>query len=153
MEKQIVSAVFLNRGMAVSSLTDSSEYAGGDAAALSQQYSDRGADVLLVFDQSDTDEEHDNSLTLMRRMARITDIPMWGAGNVKRVEDVKKILYAGCMKAVLNASRASNLDMLEEVSARFGREKIAASVQAIREQETAERMQRRSRRRHGIEAR
>ena len=35
----------------------------------------------------------------------------------------------------------------------FGREKIAASVQAIREQETAERMQRRSRRRHGIEAR
>ncbi len=35
----------------------------------------------------------------------------------------------------------------------FGREKIAARVQAIREQETAERMQRRSRRRHGIEAR
>ena len=31
MEKQIVSAVFLNRGMAVSSLTDSSVYAGGDA--------------------------------------------------------------------------------------------------------------------------
>ena len=35
----------------------------------------------------------------------------------------------------------------------FGREKIAARVQAIREQETAEQMQRRSRRRHGIEAR
>lgn len=35
----------------------------------------------------------------------------------------------------------------------FGREKIAARVQAIREQETAERMQRRSRRRHEIEVR
>ena len=35
----------------------------------------------------------------------------------------------------------------------FGREKIAASVQAIRKQETAERQRRRSRRRHGIEAR
>ena len=35
----------------------------------------------------------------------------------------------------------------------YGREKIAARVQAIREQETAERMQRRSRRKHGIEAR
>ena len=35
----------------------------------------------------------------------------------------------------------------------FGREKIAARVQAIREQETAERMQRRSRRKPGIEAR
>ena len=35
----------------------------------------------------------------------------------------------------------------------FGREKIAARVQAIREQETAERMHNRSRRKHGIEAR
>lgn len=35
----------------------------------------------------------------------------------------------------------------------FGREKIAAKVQAIREQENAERMQRRSRRRHEIEVR
>ena len=35
----------------------------------------------------------------------------------------------------------------------FGREKIAASVQAIRDQENVERMQRRSRRRHEIEAR
>ena len=135
MEKQIVSAVFLNRGMAVSSLTDSSEYAGGDPVMLAQQYSDRGADILLVFDQSKTDEEHDSSLTLMRRMARITDIPMWGAGNVKRVEDVKKILYAGCMKAVLNASCASNLDMLEEVSSRFGRDKIAVCIAPGRDKE------------------
>ena len=35
----------------------------------------------------------------------------------------------------------------------YGREKIAASVQAIRDQENVERMQRRSRRRHEIEAR
>ena len=128
MEKKLVSAVFLNRGRAVSSLTDSSEYASGDAALLAQLYSDRGADVLLVFDQSEGDEEHDDSLTVMRRMARITDIPMWGAGNVKRVEDVKKILYAGCRKAVLNASKPSNLEMLREVSERFGREKIAVCM-------------------------
>lgn len=35
----------------------------------------------------------------------------------------------------------------------FGREKITAWVQVIREHETAERMQHRSQRRHGIEAR
>ena len=35
----------------------------------------------------------------------------------------------------------------------FGREMIAARVQAIREQENAERMQRRTRRRHEIEVR
>ena len=128
MEKMIASAVFLSRGRAVTSHTDDSEYAGGDAAALARQYSDHGADVILVFDLSDGDQEHDSSLTLMRRMARISDIPMWGAGNIGRAEDVKKILYAGCRKAVLNASKRSNLEMLEEVSKRFGREKIAVCM-------------------------
>ncbi len=125
MEKMLVSALFLHQGKAVSSLSNSSAYATGDSVELAQLYSDRGADLLLVFDQSDTDEEHDASLTLMRRMARVADAPMWGAGNIRRVEDVKKILYAGCRKAVLNASLESNLALLEEVSSRFGREKIA----------------------------
>ena len=128
MEKMIASAIFLNGGKAVSSLSDSSVFADCDPDQLAQLYSDHGADVLLVFDQSDGDEEHDRSLTLMRRMARITDIPMWGAGNIRRVEDVKKILYAGCRKAVLNASKESNLAMLEEVSMRFGKEKIAVCI-------------------------
>jgi len=44
-------------------------------------------------------------------------------------------------------------DDYEALCRGFGREKIAASVQAIREQENAERMQRRSRRRHEIEVR
>ena len=128
MEKMIASAIFLNGGKAVSSLSDSSVFADCDPDQLAQLYSDHGADVLLVFDQSDGDEEHDLSLTLMRRMARITDIPMWGAGNIRRAEDVKKILYAGCRKAVLNASKESNLAMLEEVSMRFGKEKIAVCI-------------------------
>ena len=110
------------------SLTDSGVFGDGDAVLLARDYSNRGADILLIFDQSDSDEEHDESLTLMRQMARVSDIPMWGAGNVNRVEDVKKILYAGCKKAVLNYAKASNMEMLEEVSKRFGREKIAVCV-------------------------
>jgi phosphoribosyl-ATP pyrophosphohydrolase/phosphoribosyl-AMP cyclohydrolase len=109
-------------------------YGDGDAVRQAEAYSNRGADILLILDQSDSDQEHDVSLTLMREMARRSDVPMWGAGNVKRAEDVKKLLYAGCKKAVLNFARPSNLAMLEEVSKRFGREKIAVCVSAIRKE-------------------
>lgn len=123
--KKLITPIYLNKGKAVSSLTDASDFTIADAVTAAEDYSNRGSDVLMIFDQSDSDEEHDRSLTLMRRMARLSDVPMWGAGNVRRVEDVKKILYAGCRKAVLNAAKPSNLQMLEEVSKRFGREKIA----------------------------
>ena len=128
MQKSIVSTIILSQGRAVTSLTDSAPFAGGDPVILAEDSSNRGADVLLLLDQSRGDEEHDLSLTQMRQMARLSDIPMWGAGNIRRAEDVKKILYAGCRKAVLNTSRQSNLDMLEEVSKRFGKDRIAVCI-------------------------
>ncbi len=130
MLRKLITPIYLRNAQAVCSLEDASVFGDGDAVMLAADYSNRGADVLLIFDQSDSDEEHDASLTLMRRMARVADIPMWGAGNVRRVEDVKKILYAGCRKAVLNYAKSSNMEMLEEVSKRFGREKIAVCVNA-----------------------
>lgn len=130
MLRKLIAPVYLNGGKAVVSLSDAAPYGDTDAVALAEGYSNRGADRLIIFDQSDSDETHDVSLTLMRRMARLSDVPMWGAGNVKRPEDVKKILYAGCRKAILNAARPSNLEMLEEVSKRFGREKIAVCATA-----------------------
>ncbi len=127
---KLITPIVLRKGQAVVSLTDPAVFGDGDAVTLAQNYSNTGSDILLIFDQSEGDEEHDLSLTLMRQMARLSDIPMWGAGNVKRVEDVKKILYAGCKKAVLNYSKPSNMEMLEEVSKRFGREKIAVCVKS-----------------------
>ena len=146
MMRKLIVPVFLREGRAVVSLTDPSVYGDGDAVRQAEAYSNRGADILLILDQSDSDQEHDVSLTLMREMARRSDVPMWGAGNVKRAEDVKKLLYAGCKKAVLNFARPSNLAMLEEVSKRFGREKIAVCVSAIRkEQPSGEELERISR--------
>ena len=83
MKKNMVSAIILKDGMAVKSLADPLPFEGGDAVSLAEYYSNRGADEILIFDQSDSDEEHDLSLTLMRRMARKVDIPMWGLGNKK----------------------------------------------------------------------
>lgn len=128
MQKKLVSAIFLKNGRAVSDLENTADFASGDAVQLAEDYSNRGADALLIFDESRGDAEHDESLTLERQMARKVDIPMYGFGNIRRPEDVKKILYAGCKVAVLNFSRQSNIDMLEEVSKRFGKEKIAVCI-------------------------
>ncbi len=125
---KLITPIILHKGQAVTSLADPAVFGDGDAVNLAQHYSNTGSDVLMIFDQSEGDEEHDISLTLMRQMVRLSDVPMWGAGNVKRVEDVKKILYAGCKKAILNYSKASNMEILEEVSKRFGREKLAVCV-------------------------
>lgn len=95
---------------------------------LARYYSDHGADELLVFDLSDSDEDHDNSIDLMRKINRNISIPMVAGGNIKRLEDVKKILYAGAKRAMLNFSKPGSAAEVEEAAKRFGKEKIAVSL-------------------------
>ena len=130
MQKKLISVIYLKNGNAVSGIGAPQLFDNGDAVALAEHYSNIGADALLIFDLSEGDAEHDQSLGLIKEMSRRVDIPMYGLGNIRRVEDVKKLIYAGCRKAVLNFSKLSNMEMLEEVSKRFGKDKISVCVDA-----------------------
>ena len=104
------------------------EGADKEAAVLARYYSDNGADEILVFDLSDGDVDHDLSIGALKEICRAVEVPVKAGGRIKRLEDVKKILYAGCEKAILNYGRQENIDLTEDTSKRFGKEKIAACV-------------------------
>jgi len=126
-KKKIASSIYLKNGNAVKSLKDMTVISN-DPVELALSYSNFGADEIIIFDFSNNDDEHQISLNKIKEISRVVDIPLIGAGNVKRLEDVKKLLYAGCQKACLNLSKDSNVHLAEEVAKRFGREKIAACI-------------------------
>ncbi len=101
-----------------------------DPVSYAVSCSGRGADEMIVFDLSDGDTAHEEALLVLRELNRSIDIPVIGAGNINRVEDVKKLLYAGCSRVALNMAKQVNLDLMEEVSKRFGKEKIMACADA-----------------------
>lgn len=125
MQKKIVVPLYLKNGKAVFGLDGSGLSDGEDAVGLAQRYDNSGADELLVFDLSEGDAEQEQSLDCIRKIGRAIDIPMLGGGNIRRLEDVKKLLYAGCRGVFLNYAKESNAALTEEASKRFGKEKIA----------------------------
>ena len=101
-------------------------------------YSNYGADLLMITDISYTDEEHEKNIDIVKEIVSNTDAPVILGGNVKRLEDVKKYLYAGAVMTFLNMNMESNRNMLKEASDRFGKDKIAvlarsASVEQAQE--------------------
>lgn len=125
--KRLTPCIFIDGGKAVKWFDDSTVLSN-DVVGLAKQYSDRGADELIVFDLSDSDEEHDEAIDLTKKINRVISIPMIAGGNIRRTEDVKKILYAGAKRAILNFSKPLSIDLIEEVSKRFGKERIAVSL-------------------------
>lgn len=98
-----------------------------DPVRLVKYYCENNADELIVFDMSTEDAEHDAALDIMKEICTVAEVDVIGAGNIKRMEDVKKILYTGCKKAILDYEKESNIAITEEVSLKFGKDKMLLS--------------------------
>ncbi len=127
--KKFVPCIYLYRGHAVRNLNDTT-IVDTDPLRLVKQYNENNADELIVFDMSEadgSDAAHEEALDMMKEICAEAEMDVIGTGNVKRMEDIKKILYTGCKKAVLDYEKESNIAITEEVSLKFGRDKILIS--------------------------
>ncbi len=124
--KKFTACIYLYHGHAVTNLTDMT-IVDTDPVRLAKYYSDNNIDELIVFDMSNGDAEHEEALDIIKEICESVEVDVYGAGNVHRMEDIKKLLYAGCKKAVLNFSKPENIAITEEVSLKFGKDKIIAA--------------------------
>ncbi len=97
-----------------------------DMISMACFFGDSGADEVFFYDYSENDKDHENTIGLLKEIARQADIPVIAGGNVKRLEDVKKYLYSGAKAVFLDVSVDENVDLMKEASDRFGDDKIYA---------------------------
>ena len=92
--KRLTPCIFIHGGKAVKWFDDPAPVSD-DVVGLAKHYAERGADELIVFDLSDTDEEHDESIDLIKKINRVISIPMI-AGEIF---EEQKMLRSFCMQA------------------------------------------------------
>lgn len=124
--KKFVACIYLYHGHAVKSFKDCT-IVDTDPVRLAKYYGENNVDELIVFDMSQGDEEHEESLDIIKDICSSVEVDVIGSGNITRMEDVKKLLYAGCKRAVLDYEKESNIAITEEVSLKFGKDKLIAS--------------------------
>lgn len=128
-KKTIVSTLYLKNGVAVKGPDDFSS--AGDLYSLVQMYNDSGIDKIIIYDLSDDDNEHEKNIHTIKNLWQNIEIPICAGGNIKRLEDIKKFLYAGCKQVVLNGSKPETTQLAEEGSKRFGKDKMLLSIQNV----------------------
>ena len=127
--KNIVATIYLKNGKAVKSTTDFTEIE--DVYQLCQMYNDSGIDKILILDLSTSDDEHEKNINTIKNINRNIEIKVCAGGNINRIEDIKKLLYAGCMQVMLNAAKPSSIGLAEEAGQRFGKDRIVLSVHNV----------------------
>ena len=123
MKKRIIPCVYLKENKLIGGFKDEN-IISEDPVKYITELSVNGADEIILFDLSEGDLEHEEALLTIRKITKAIDTPVTGAGCVNRLEDVKKLIYAGCKKVALNMAKQSNIDLIEEASKRFSKGRI-----------------------------
>lgn len=87
---------------------------------------DSGADALYIYANPADDEQADFAISILRTLCNELDVPVYASVRSHRLEDIKKILYAGCEKAVFVIHPETPPELILEVSKRFGAERLIA---------------------------
>ena len=128
----LIPEIFIKEGAAVRSAEDDITIIDTDPVRLAGIYAEAGPDALIITDLSVTDRDHDRSVSIMQDICSAVRIPVYGQGRIRRMEDVKKILYAGCRKAILDFDRIDHETMFRELTSKFGEDRIMVSISSSR---------------------
>lgn len=95
---------------------------------LALKYSCEGADGLFIYNYTGDEQSREEFLLSARKIEKQIDIPFFIGIYVNRFEDAKKALYTGASKLVIRKALLPEEDEVKEITARFGRDKLAIEI-------------------------
>jgi cyclase len=104
----------------------------GDPVVLAKKYSDDGADELVFLDITASQQGRETMKNIVRKVAKVIDIPFTVGGGIKKLEDARAILLNGADKVSINTAAVKNPRLIGELMSIFGKQCIVVAIDAKR---------------------
>ena len=104
----------------------------GDPVELARCYYEQGADEIIFYDITASNEKRDIFIDVVERVAKNIFIPFTVGGGLRTVEDMRKVLLAGAEKVSIDSGAVRNPDIINQGSKAFGAQCILLSMQVLK---------------------
>jgi cyclase len=104
----------------------------GDPVAMSHYYYEQGADEIVFYDITASNERRGIMIDVVRAVAREIFIPFSVGGGLRTVEDMRAVLLAGAEKVSIDSGAVRNPQLIAEGARAFGSQCIVLSMQVRR---------------------
>lgn len=128
--KRIILCLDVKAGRVVKGIKFVNLKDAGDPVAAAVAYDKAGADELVFLDITASSEERAIMLKVVSDVAKSIFIPFTVGGGVRNIEDIRKLLNAGCDKVSMNTACVKNPDLIKDASSRFGSQSIVVAIDA-----------------------
>lgn len=104
----------------------------GDPVEQARVYDVAGADEICFLDIAASHENRDTLYDVVARTAEQCFIPLTVGGGVRTIDDIRKLLLAGCDKVSINTEAVRRPDFVREAAEKFGAQCIVVAIDARR---------------------
>ena len=101
----------------------------GDPVAMARYYYEQGADELVFYDITASNERRGIMIEVVRAVAREIFIPFSVGGGLRTHEDMRAVLLAGAEKVSIDSGAVRNPEIISQGAKAFGSQCIVLSMQ------------------------
>ncbi len=130
--KRIVPCLDVDHGRVVKGVKFKGLQDVDDPVQLAKHYSDIGADELVFYDITASNEQREIFLDVVEKTAYNVYIPFTVGGGIRTIDDFNKVLRAGADKVSVNSAAVRNPELITEAALKFGNQCVVLSIDAKR---------------------
>ena len=104
----------------------------GDPVEFARMYYEEGADEIVFYDITASNEKRDIMLHVVHDVAEAIYIPFSVGGGLRTLEDMRRVLLAGAEKVSVDSGAVRNPQIIAEGAKAFGSQCIVLSMQVLR---------------------
>ncbi|MDZ7695807.1 MAG: imidazole glycerol phosphate synthase subunit HisF [Deltaproteobacteria bacterium] len=104
----------------------------GDPVEMARHYYHEGADEIVFYDITASNERRDIMIDVVSRVAEAIFIPFSVGGGLRTLEDMRKVLLAGAEKVSVNSAAIRNPDIIRQGARAFGSQCVVLGMDVKR---------------------
>lgn len=131
--KRIIPCLDVKDGQTVKGVNFVNLRHAGDPVVLAKQYSEQGADELVLLDITASVDGRKTFTKIVEKVAQVINIPFTVGGGINAFEDVERLLYAGADKVSINSAAIQNPQLIDQIAHSFGSQVCVCAIDARQE--------------------
>lgn len=127
--KRIIPCLDVRAGKVTKGIAFKGNVDVGDPVEMARFYYEGGADELVFYDITASNEKRDIMIDVVSAVAAEIFIPFSVGGGLRTLEDMRRVLLAGAEKVSIDSGAVRNPQLIVEGSKAFGSQCVVLSMQ------------------------
>jgi cyclase len=125
---RVIPVLLIDKGKLVKTVKFKKPNYIGDPVNAVKIFNDKEVDEIVLLDISATKESRDPDYDKIEEICSEAFMPFAYGGGINSLDQVDRLFQLGIEKVVLNSALNSNIDLVKQISDKFGAQSIVASI-------------------------